>query len=45
MAGSAVCCHMDRRAVQPLADPEFTGWARAVAEAIAGWDFLYRRRR
>lgn len=45
MAESAVVTHLDRRAVQLLADEEFTAWARAMAAALAGRAFPERRLR
>ncbi|MFJ3831070.1 hypothetical protein ACIPWI_24330 [Streptomyces sp. NPDC090046] len=45
MAESAVVTHLDRRAVQLLADEEFPAWARAMAEVLAGRPFPERRLR
>ncbi len=45
MAESAVVTHLDRRAVQLLAEEEFSAWARAMAAALAGRAFPERRLR
>ncbi|MFF4444047.1 hypothetical protein [Streptomyces sp. NPDC001502] len=45
MAESAVVTHLDRRAVQLLADEEFPAWARAMSAALAGRAFPERRLR
>ncbi|MGW3324535.1 hypothetical protein [Streptomyces virginiae] len=45
MAESAVVTHLDRRAVQLLAEEEFPAWARAMAAALAGRPFPERRLR
>ncbi|WP_301373203.1 hypothetical protein [Streptomyces xanthophaeus] len=45
MAESAVVTHLDRRAVQLLADEEFPAWARAMAAVLAGRPFPERRLR
>ncbi|MER6449001.1 hypothetical protein [Streptomyces venezuelae] len=45
MAESAVVTHLDRRALQLLADEEFPAWAGAMAAALAGRAFPERRLR
>ncbi len=45
MAESAVVTHLDRRAVQLLAEDEFPAWAHAMAVALAGRAFPERRLR
>ncbi|WP_405532757.1 hypothetical protein OG592_35800 [Streptomyces avidinii] len=45
MAESAVVTHLDRRAVQLLADEEFPAWAGGMAAALAGRPFPERRLR
>ncbi|WP_405442740.1 hypothetical protein OG373_35525 [Streptomyces avidinii] len=45
MAESAVVTHLDRRAVQLLADEEFPAWAGDMAAALAGRPFPERRLR
>ncbi|MFG2972563.1 hypothetical protein ACGFYY_06110 [Streptomyces sp. NPDC048331] len=45
MAESAVVTHLDRRAVQLLAEDEFPAWALAMAAALAGRAFPERRLR
>ncbi|GGT43110.1 hypothetical protein [Streptomyces purpureus] len=43
MAESAVTRHLDRRATELLADPEFPVWTASMGDTVARFPFLTRR--